>query len=310
MMVKPDTSCCPLCSHTGRRIMDFPDEICDERFALHTCSRCEVVYTHPFPKEELLNKIYSGEYWTRESTVEKKGRLARNIQALSNSRLALTIRPLLKRLPPGKSILEVGCGSGQLAVLLKNYGYEIEVTDISNSILQEVSSRHNIHGYCGDLVDIEFNRKYDAIIFNNVLEHLPNPAQDLKIASRLLTQRGIIFIEVPNIDSFQFKIFKASWFHLMIPQHLYHFAPNSLDTVLQRYDFRKIWLSTFSPRTSAAGYAASLSPELHPAQLRQTWSKPRIFIYLALQICAIPLVLVETLLGRGAVLRAMYQKPE
>jgi 2-polyprenyl-3-methyl-5-hydroxy-6-metoxy-1,4-benzoquinol methylase len=304
------TSQCPVCNRSGQLCVDIPDNTYGIRFSIHTCTACKVRYTYPVPSPDLLNRIYSGEYWARETTIRKKGRLACIVQTFSNIRLAITVRPLLKKLTPGMSILEVGCGSGHLAAHLKQCGFDLEVTDISSAILEEVEALHNIRGYCGNIEEIHFHRKYDAIIFNNVLEHLPSPVRALEIATGLLYNNGIIFIEVPNIDSLQFRIFKVNWFHLVIPQHLYHFSPESLDKIMQRFSFQKIWLSTFSPRTSAAGYAASLAPSLQPARLRQSWSKPKIFVYLILQIFAMPLVWFESFLGKGAVLRAMYKKTE
>jgi len=308
MTLSRKTSQCPVCRRTGHLILDLQDESYGTRFALHACTACKVGYTYPCPTDEELRKIYSGEYWARETTLEKRGGLARRIQSFNNIRLAMMIRPLVNKLDPGMSILEVGCGSGHLAAYLSKCGFEVEVTDIDESILEEIDTRHAIKGYCGDLTQIDFMRNYHAVIFNNVLEHLPSPGRALEIAAGLLHENGVIFIEVPNINSYQFKVFKAHWFHLVIPQHLYHFSAEALDTLASRFSLHRIWQSTFSPKTSAAGYAASLSPVLQPANLRKNWSKAMIFIYLGLQVMALPLVGLETVLGRGAVLRVLYQK--
>lgn len=299
---------CPLCRQSAYHVLAIPIPIYGKRYAIHHCRSCKISFTHPFPSPDDLNRIYSGEYWIREATLKKKGVVGRAVDSFNQMRLAMLIRPLFKKLSPGAAILEVGCGSGHLAAHIKQCGFDIEVTDISMDILQEVQSRLTIPAYCGNFEEITFHRQYDAIVFNNVLEHLPSPDQAIATASKLLNRGGIIFLEVPNINSYQFNLFREKWFHLRIPQHLFHFTSEALDKIMHESALERIWLSTYSPRTSAAGYAASLSPSLQPEKLRQSWSMPRLLIYLMIQISVMPIVFFEFLLGKGGVLRAMYQK--
>lgn len=299
---------CPLCNRDGRLAFDMPAAIYERRFSVHACDVCRIGYTYPFPSDNLLYEIYFGEYWARESALEKRGLLAWGVQTFNAYRLGIMIRPLVKKLTAGMTILDVGCGSGQLAVYLQSCGFKVEVNDIDAELLAEIETRHGIRGYCGDLAEIDFQHQYDAIIFNNVLEHLRAPLPIIESAAGLLKNDGLIFIEVPNWESTQLQVFKARWYHLAIPQHLYHFSPTGLDGIMQQYAMKRVWFSTFSPRTSAAGYAASLRPELQPVRLRQTWSKPKILLYLTLQLLALPLVGIESFLGKGAVVRAMYRK--
>lgn len=278
------TKSCPVCGQQSKLLMDLPQTFWGHRFSLHTCNTCALCYTFPAPSNELLSKIYSGEYWFRESTVQKRGTMARVVQKFNEIRLAATVKPFLLRLPAGASVLEVGCGSGQLAAYLKHEGYSIEVADISQDLLDEIKGLHDITGYCGNLENIQFSHTYDAIIFNNVLEHLPDPVNTLQRAEQLLTAEGFVFLEVPNIDSLQFRLFGESWFPLQIPQHLFHFSPRSLQGVAFQASLERTWCSTFSPRVSAAGYAASICPTLRPETIRLSLSKLRLFLYFGLQI--------------------------
>lgn len=76
----------------------------------------------------------------------------------------------------------------------------------------------------------------------------------------------------------------------------------------QNTDLEKIWLSTFSPRVSAAGYVASLFPFLSPDRLRHSMSKPLLILYLALQFAFFPIAYIESLFGYGSAIRAIYRK--
>jgi len=303
-----DTTNCPSCGEPGKLFLEIPYTFDGHRFSLHACDSCELIYTYPFPSDALLREIYSGEYWTREKTTQKQGSIGGLVNWFNEIRLAATVQPLLQRLPSGASILEVGCGSGQLAKYLKRKGYGIEVTDISREILKEIRESFGIAGYCGSLEAIDFPHDYDAIIFNNVLEHLTDPRKALEVAGQLLTSKGLVFAEVPNIASIQFRLFRDSWFPLQIPEHLFHFSPNTLQKTAWQASLKMIWHSTFSPRISAAGYPASIFPALRPEQIRRSWSKKSLFLYLSLQIAFLPLALLEAWIGRGSAIRALFTK--
>ncbi len=303
-----DTSTCPVCGHKGTFELAILTPLEGERFSLHSCKPCALTYTFPQPSRELLEKIYSGEYWTRESDVRKRGAIARLVHTFNEMRLAATVRPLMKRLQRGASILEVGCGSGQLAAYMKQKGYKVEVTDVSRDMLDEIKRVYDIKGYCGALEDIHFSETYDALVFNNVLEHIPHPVETLRRAGHLLSPQGLILIEVPNIASLQFRLLRGSWFGLQVPQHLFHFSPQSIDTIAEKASLERIWLSTFSPRISAAGYVASLFPSLRPEKIRRSWSTMLLFIYLTLQVCFLPLAYAEARAGKGSAVRVLYKK--
>jgi|MTBAKSStandDraft_1061840.scaffolds.fasta_scaffold01656_14 2-polyprenyl-3-methyl-5-hydroxy-6-metoxy-1,4-benzoquinol methylase len=258
---------------------------------------------------EVLEQIYSGGYWLTQNrgnttAVKTKGL----VQSFNKARLAYMIKPLVRRLKKESCILEIGCGSGLLAVYLKETGYNVEVTDIDSSLLTEINQLYGIIGYCGDITRIRFGKKYDAVILNNVLEHLYDPVSVLNRVNGLLKSDGLVFIEVPNIASFQFQIFQNRWFPLQLPEHLYHFSLNSLDLIAKKAGFQREWLSTFSPRISPAGYIASLFPSLRPEKLRCSMSKHLLLLYLFLQVLSLPLAYGEALAKRGGAIRLICRK--
>lgn len=300
---------CPLCKSRGILLLEIPSTVYDQQFDIYKCTECSVCYTFPQPSSELLSRIYSGEYWLREQKGVPPVKLTGLVQWFNRTRLAAMVHPLTKRLKPGDRILEVGCGSGQLAVYLKNYGFDVEVTDVSSEILQEILDRHQIRGYCGDLQKIFFTgAQYQAVVFNNVLEHLDAPKENLRKACQILCPGGYVFIEVPNIASMQFFLFRAKWFPLQIPEHLFHFDPDSIKGITAACGLKPCWCSTFSPRVSPAGYVASIFPFLRPDILRRSMSKSLLAMYLGLQIFFLPVAYIESLFNRGSAVRVIYQK--
>jgi hypothetical protein len=70
------------------------------------------------------------------------------------------------------------------------------------------------------------------------LEHVHDPQEVVCAASRLLAPGGRLIVATPNIDSLSFRWFGSAWFGLDVPRHLTHFAPWTLQLLLQRAGFR------------------------------------------------------------------------
>ncbi len=98
------------------------------------------------------------------------------------------------------SILEVGCGLGETLAKIK-YIYpnaEVHGIEIVDRIASLGSKRLDIK--CGDIETMALSeRKYDYILFPDVLEHLRNPEEILRSISKYLTDGGSVIASIPNL---------------------------------------------------------------------------------------------------------------
>lgn len=111
----------------------------------------------------------------------------------------------VKHVPSESSILELGCGNGQLGILLKEAGYAIEGLDLSEEMLSLAQIRQEeaavrfplIQGDMRDLTDFG---KYQAVIsYCDSLCYLPETAdfkQTFKEAFTHLTDDGVFLFDV------------------------------------------------------------------------------------------------------------------
>jgi 2-polyprenyl-3-methyl-5-hydroxy-6-metoxy-1,4-benzoquinol methylase len=67
-----------------------------------------------------------------------------------------------------------------------------------------------------------------------VLEHLPDPSEGLELVWKLLKPDGIIFVQVPNIESPVFQLFGSRWHNLSLHCHATFFTPDVLKALLER----------------------------------------------------------------------------
>lgn len=99
----------------------------------------------------------------------------------------------------GRKVLDVGCGSGYLAHILSERGYQVTGLDKDKGSLALVSQR------CQTIeADIEKwsatgAEKFDYILLADVLEHLVNPFSAINDLKPLLKKDGVIILSVPNV---------------------------------------------------------------------------------------------------------------
>ena len=103
----------------------------------------------------------------------------------------------------GKSVLDVGCGPGNLAAVLQRRGSEVFGVDGDANALR-AASRHCVGTAQADLdttplADVVGERRFDAIVFADILEHLRDPAQVLQSARALLLPGGFVVASIPNV---------------------------------------------------------------------------------------------------------------
>ena len=73
-----------------------------------------------------------------------------------------------------------------------------------------------------------------SILFSLIIWRTRCQKDNLK---RLLSDDGFLIIAVPNIDSIDAKFYKDNWIALDTPRHLYHFRPNDIVSLLDKYNF-------------------------------------------------------------------------
>lgn len=114
----------------------------------------------------------------------------------------------------GKScrrLLDIGCGAGDNAALVKSKYSECEVYGITHSAIEaELARRHMVQCWVfnveDELPDDLTNQTFDALIFSHVLEHLRDPAVVVDRLSRLLRSGGQVLIAIPNVLSWRMRI--------------------------------------------------------------------------------------------------------
>lgn len=143
-----------------------------------------------------------------------------------------------------KLILEVGCGSGLFGkklIELRNcevYGVE---PHFESFLLAKENLTEAIHSMFDEEIEDKLNqKKFDVILFNDVLEHILMPEIALSIAKKLLSKNGVIVASIPNIRYYPFLLeilFDKDWIYrdsgTLDKTHVKFFTSKSMKRLFQ-----------------------------------------------------------------------------
>ena len=114
-------------------------------------------------------------------------------------------RSELLHLIPGttRSLLDVGCGAGATAALIKSQYPEIRLVGVESNFEAAAAAKqvmnHLIFADLNDLQAEQIPQAFDVILCADILEHLSDPGRLLKILRKKINPEGRLLLSVPNV---------------------------------------------------------------------------------------------------------------
>lgn len=198
-----------------------------ETFDIYQCTSCFSTLINPVPAS-------LGIYYHAYHSIPKGLNWKRAVKACKN-RLEVVNRCV----GDFASILDVGAGSGTFVAAANETGH------LAFAIEQDKSCRENIETFMpGRVVEdlLSYEKKGfpvpDVVTLWHVFEHIPDPNDFLAHVSRMFPTTTKIIIEVPNAQSWLFKIMRSKWPHLDAPRHVFLPSKKGIECVAQRNGMR------------------------------------------------------------------------
>jgi 2-polyprenyl-3-methyl-5-hydroxy-6-metoxy-1,4-benzoquinol methylase len=136
-------------------------------------------------------------------------------------------------LPVGSRLLDFGCGDGWFLGSMKNRtGLICEGYEFQPGHAQRLSAHLNLLVFSEtDRLARERTGGYQAITLHYVLEHVASPLSTLATLERLLAPGGLLYIVVPNVDSWEGRLFARRWHGLDPPRHVSFPTPSVMQAL-------------------------------------------------------------------------------
>lgn len=178
----------------------------------------------------------------------------------NNARLLAALRRLG---PPGQTLLDVGSGPGFLLQQAREAGFSAEGIEPDANTVGAAR-----HGHFPDVMDPD--ETFDVIVFNDVLEHIPDLAGALEASLHHLKPRGLLCLNCPDMRGLFYRVASVAdrigvsgpydrlWQRGLPSPHVWYFTPDLLAQAATR-----------------AGFEAAATLRLDTIQLAGLWSRIR-----------------------------------
>ena len=209
------------------------------------CSNCGFLFADKTATQEASDTHYAGQTKSvQELSIDREPES--DIVRLNHTFDILQRRLILKN---GR-ILDIGCGTGYLLGLLKKAGMtDLLGIDQSRAAAEIGSHCYKIKIDVMNVFDLPGD-SFDFILLCHVLEHIVDISDFMALAHKLLSNSGIIYIEVP--DALQFEryidprhldstIYVPDICTHFTPEHINYFTPGSLRNLMTRFGFEELF---------------------------------------------------------------------
>jgi ubiquinone/menaquinone biosynthesis C-methylase UbiE len=118
----------------------------------------------------------------------------------------------------GDRFLDLGCGTGRIAIEAKNMGFNVFALDISSEMLREAKSKNPSIAYVkGSVEEIPFKKdSFDSVAMFRIFCHLKTHKKVLNEAFRVLRTNGHFIFDVSN------KFFSGRFFKIQRASEVYY----------------------------------------------------------------------------------------
>lgn len=242
---------CPVCGIGSNYVYRIEAEEGKES-DFYRC-QCGVIYQKNFP--ENVDNVYDGKYLD--------GYVNADVRQATHA--VYVYAPLIEESTYGRQMLDVGMAHDHVIKEFEKRGWITYGIDRN----KDLKAGGNI--YKGDFETYDFNlkltpelkekfgdldilpRKFDLIWMNHVLEHFKDPISALKKCYNLLSETGVLYIAVPDVD-FIFKTGVAQFPHWKPNEHYVLWNETSLvrelekigfNIVMKRRNFSSRWMSWY-----------------------------------------------------------------
>jgi 2-polyprenyl-3-methyl-5-hydroxy-6-metoxy-1,4-benzoquinol methylase len=207
-----------------------------DTYDIAACTHCGFVFADTENRQEEYDRYYK-ELSKYEDYGTSTGGSGNAYDAMRLSRTAMDIASVIT--DKSARILDVGCANGGLLEKLYDSGYRNLVgIDPSPVCARNAAGHLGIKTYTAVLFAVPPDAGvFDLIILSHVMEHILNLHDAIRALSHLLTEKGRLYIEVP--DASRYADYITAPFQEFNMEHINHFTTKDLENMCGQSGFSK-----------------------------------------------------------------------
>ena len=236
-ILKIDT--CPLCG--GQQLehaltcMDYYAS--GETFEVLCCAHCGFLMTQNVPVEAEIGKYYETPDYISHSDTQK-GLMNRVYHWVRQYMLSQKARLVIQasKMPKG-TILDYGTGTGYFANTMVRKGWTVKAIEKSPQARTFAKEHFGLDVDAETALPHYEAATFDVVTLWHVMEHLEHLNEMWNTLHRILKERGVLIVAVPNPNSYDAQKYKEWWAAYDVPRHLWHFSPSVMQKFGAKHGF-------------------------------------------------------------------------
>lgn len=221
---------CYLCGSEGGKLL-----VDDPPFQVLSCRSCGLAYTTPRLDGSRIHELYSDHYFNSESA-EGFGYSGYVADTDGYLRTFAKKARLIERFESKGRLLEIGCAAGVFLEVMRRRGFEVHGSEIAEETLRSARENfglENLHHGPLHALDLPGSH-FDVVAAFDVIEHVAEPLEMLEQMKAFLRPGGLLVLQTQDVSSMTRKVLGAKWHHFKQLEHIYHFSPRTLRSMLER----------------------------------------------------------------------------
>jgi len=234
---------CPLCAQEAYRILtSAPGYQHGTTYSIYECASCLSSFALPLVSDDsLYNLIYANiesvpgysRYFNYAHEVLKQQNPLAYLSNQEESYWAVASHVTSrKKIDKELKILEVGCGMGYFSFALHKAGFNVTGVDLSPTAVDWARKHYGPFYECKSLQSIkESGEKFDVIVMNQLIEHIPEVHRFIAEALSLLSPKGELLLTTPNKSAYP----GVEWETELPPVHLWWLGEEAMNFIARRH---------------------------------------------------------------------------
>jgi SAM-dependent methyltransferase len=138
-----------------------------------------------------------------------------------------------------RRILDVGCGNGLFMLVAKELGFETHGLEPSLAMCRRVIEKGLTVTQCA-IDEYENYHQFDLIVFNSVIEHLPDPVREVRFVAGQLGPKTVVCFQQAVYDGLIPKFLKSTWYGWAPEEHYWHYSGLSFQSFIEKHQLKVV----------------------------------------------------------------------